>query len=125
MLYIIDRSIGAIKRAEEQGLRTVLPKGNQLLIDLDSEEQYQTYLKRFARVQESLFIQEVYNQPSKSGLPKRHIIIELEKSIDVRERLILQLYLGSDPIREFLSYLRFLQDDPFPSLFFEKKEDTK
>lgn len=123
--YLIDRSIGAIRRAKEKGLRAVIPKANQLLLDFDTEEQYVLYKERVKRLNQSIPVVEVYNQPSKSGLPKRHLILEMECDIDPAGRLVLQQYLGSDPTREFLSFLRTLQDDPYPTILFERDEMKK
>lgn len=67
-------------------------------------------------------IQVVSNKPSRSGAPgKRHITLALNRKLTSVERILFQALLGSDRKRELLSYIRVLNSDPEPTLFFERK----
>ena len=116
-----EPSAPAIKRAKKDGLWVILPAPNELLIDIDTEEQYQTFLKALPRFERVELIQDWREEPSRSGLPARHIYVQLHKDIDALERIALQACLGSDLRRESLSLIRWLRDDPNPTLFFEEQ----
>lgn len=110
--------------AAEQDLEVVLPKLNELQVDIDSEADYEAFKKqidRFRRCVEP--VKHYYVAPSKSGKPgKYHITVTLENNISRPElRIAFQLMLGSDRTREILSFARFANDDPHPTLFFEKR----
>jgi hypothetical protein len=45
-----DDSRPFMKEMEEAGFKVILPEANELLIDLDTEEQYQTFLKQYERL---------------------------------------------------------------------------
>lgn len=47
--------------------------------------------------------------PSRSGLPHRHVILRANCDLSPAERIALQACLGSDLVREFLSFLRYIQ----------------
>ena len=118
--------------------KVVFPKPNELQIDIDSEEAYQTYLRRIKAFKAYYNCSEVVT-PSKSGLPKRHIVISVEsykaipkseyiingkfgstaKSFSNVERVAWQAILGSDPARELLSLIQIEEADPSPVLFEE------
>src|SRR5271166_1911559 len=69
----------AYREAADHNLEVVLPEPYDLLIDIDNEED----MKRFDRGMD--FIIKHFNgqvtksTPSRSGLPKRHIIVRLNK----------------------------------------------
>ena len=112
-----------IAYGEAHGFRVVSPLENELFIDIDSEEQMKIFTSRLTeRVRKEIGVVEWTANPSKSGLPKRHITVTLDKGWLPLERVFLQLYLGSDPTREYLSLFRIINGDPEPTLFFEKKD---
>lgn len=114
-----DDSRPFMKEMEEAGFEIILPADNELLIDLDTEEQYQTFLKQYERLQQDYSCtSRVY--PSKSGLPRRHVVVELYFNMSPFQRIALQAALGSDPMRELLSFIRVMNSDPHPTLFVEK-----
>ena len=91
------------------------PKPNQLFIDIDSAEQYELYKERLPMFLE--FCDAVTTErASKSGLPRRHIIVDLKYEFSVAERLFLQMFLNSDSTREMLSFVRHQMGDKYPIL---------
>jgi hypothetical protein len=112
-------------KAEEEHLEVVLPRPNQLFIDIDNdfamaifERNLPSFYRWYACVGSEVI------RPSKSGGERKHITITLADDIDPKERLILQAYLGSDLKREFLGLQRIKQGDPHPTLFLEKKKNS-
>jgi hypothetical protein len=115
------RSDIAYKEAKEKGLQIVLPDEHTLQIDIDSKEAFSLFERRIS------FLEKWYDDidfkitTSLSGLPNRHIYITMSIPITPLERVFLQLFLGSDSTREFLSFKRIEINDPHPTLFFEKR----
>lgn len=111
-----------ILRVELEGKRVVLPKDNQLQIDIDSEEHYAVFL-RSAEVLLRNWLDgpdiQVEDHPSSSGHPRRHITLTLPFTVEPWQRIALQAALGSDPVRELLSATRLLKGDIHPTLFVE------
>ncbi len=105
----------AIAAAKAGGFEVTFSDEKTLLIDIDSEQQYETFQNRLSRLDE-MTDYEMNKYVSVSGLPHRHVIISTVQGFNIMERLFLQLFLGSDPIREFISYLRVLEDDANPSM---------
>ena len=107
--------------ADKRGLDVRVPKNNELFIDIDSEE-----LTTFHR-QLAVFLKRTDAawsvRPSPSGKPYHvHIVVTLTKrTVTNGERILLQAVLGSDPMRELLSWERIGIGDPHPTLFFEKR----
>lgn len=54
--------------------------------------------------------------------PERYCTCQDDKPPDVMEKLFLQAVLGSDPVRELLSWGRARNGCPYPTLFFEKEK---
>lgn len=122
MAYRGDDAV--FEKGERDNLRVVIPAHNELQIDLDGDAQYMHYqemLKLF-KAKGFKFTEQV--NPSKSGLPNRHVTLTLTDSIDPWQRIALQASLGSDPKRELLSAARILNGDPYPTAFLELKEDN-
>jgi hypothetical protein len=115
------RSDMAAAEAKERGCVVVLPKENELFIDIDSEEQdgaFERAIAIYRRHRSAVAVK----TPSPSGEPDHfHVVVRLTKTVDARERIMLQACMGSDPVREMLSLLRLERGDPNPTLFFEKK----
>jgi hypothetical protein len=89
---------------------------NQLFIDIDTEDQFTAFADRVGLFQS--FRACVINvKISKSGLPHRHIYVTLEEDYPVMDRLVMQQFLCSDPVRDFLSYIQHLDGEENPIIF--------
>lgn len=113
-----------VQIAEDNGWELVLPQPNQLFIDIDSEEAYQEFLKRyhaFSQYRYNTWEVQTVTKISKSGFPNRHIYITFkDRTFTDLERLALQAALGDDPVRVFLSGIR-IENNFSPAItFFEK-----
>lgn len=115
-------SQSAYDKAERDELEVVLPRDNQLFIDIDSDFALLVFEKNYEqllRFYDSAAITSI--SPSKSGGEKKHITITLSEPVSPTERLVLQAFLGSDLRREFLGLQRIKAGDKNPTLFLEKK----
>jgi hypothetical protein len=121
--YTEIRSALAEAEAESRGCAVVKPRPNELFVDIDSEEAMSTFrrqLEVFKRMHSHAIVR---MGPSPSGLPGHfHIYVTLTRDVDAVTRILYQSLLGSDPMREILSYQRLDSGDECPTLFFEKKE---
>ena len=96
-------------------------KDNQLQIDIDRPGA--RIKRRLLRlVEEHVKIESVRYSRSKSG--NTHCRITLREPLSDTERILLQLALGSDPVRELLSWGRVRNGCPYPTLFFEKANEN-
>jgi hypothetical protein len=120
----------AHRAAEKIGCDCVSPNESQLQLDLDNDQQYKLFQKRYREYK--IIAQHLANytvtgykiKPSKSGLPHRHITITVVgHEFDRWERVCLQFMLGSDFVRESLNTLRLISGHPNPSVLFEKKKE--
>lgn len=102
----------------------------ELFVDLDSEAAWATFQHVFPVVREhfcgSPFTASNWQRhcvvtPSKSGLPKRHVVVRLATPQPLLVRIALQAALGSDGRRETISILRALRNEPNVVVFFEPK----
>lgn len=114
-------SQNAIERARDEGLVVVFPKSNELFIDIDNEHSFQLFLKQFDIMSKYLGATGYEQSPSKSGMPKQHVTVYMDRDVTEIERLALQAMLGSDRVRELLGYVQEKNGDPHPTLFLEKK----
>lgn len=110
------RAASAESRAEASGCHTQYPAANELFVDIDTEWQYEKFLKSIKLL---LGVDGYTPYASKSGLPHRHIVVVLDRCVDARERILLQACLGSDPVREMCSLQELDAGVPEPTLFFE------
>lgn len=117
-----------IKEMKLQGYNIVLPKSNELQIDIDTPEQLEAFYVGLAVLMRNdcnwpAMLVEMH--PSKSGTGK-HATVKLPYEItDPIHRIALQACLGSDPVRELLALIRYKQGDPDPILFVETPEDRR
>lgn len=112
-----------LSRMINSGFVVIEPKDNELFIDIDNDEQYQMFNKNFEILQrEYKPAQILYDKPSKSGLPRRHIIIQMPWRLRDIERIAWQGALGSDPTRELISCIRLKRNIIKPIIFIEKPE---
>jgi hypothetical protein len=111
------------RRAESRNQMVVFPKDDELQIDIDSEHAYDVFNAMRHIVTIHFPFKTIEERPSYSGLPKRHIVITLENKVTPHERLILQLALGSDRVREVLGLRRLQLGQDEPTCFFEPKPE--
>jgi len=109
--------------ARQRGCIVVIPAANQLQLDLDTEEAYRHFQRRY----NELYGNTGYNMRaeatvSASGLPHRHVTITAKDHVfEPWERFAMQMLLGSDMIRETLNVYRHLAGVENPTRLFEKK----
>lgn len=120
-----SRSDTAWKMAEAKGCIVVEPKANELFVDIDDAAGLDAYEKNIARIREAFAFSHLekreVRRASPSGKPDRfHIVVTLTRDVEPLERILLQLLLGSDRVREALSWERVRRGDEKPTLFFEK-----
>jgi hypothetical protein len=109
----------AYAEAKKENNVVVLPEENQLLLDIDSPEAEAVYNKNKSRFITHIAV--IINEERKTSRGgNTHIYVTLDRNIDKRERVLFQLFLGSDPTREMLSQVRIEHNDPHPTLFIEK-----
>lgn len=114
----------AAKAAKEKGLVIVLPKANELFIDIDDAEGLARFEKFFPKVRELIEVERHHIRPSPSGEKDHyHITVVFAHALFDYERIALQAILGSDPMREVLSWQRQRNGQENPTLFFERPED--
>ena len=108
-------------QAERNGWIVSVPDKRTLQLDIDSDESFEMFKKRMERMESAFDVEDVFIEPSKSGGQHKHIRVVMTREMDHVNKAFLQLYLGSDSTREFLSFLRIQINDPTPHLLFEKR----
>lgn len=123
--YLLEADETHISEAKAAGLTVVNATDCQLQIDIDSPE----LPKQFREVHDMLLEQQIIGYVderhvrSKSG--NWHVIIDMDKPLPAAERILLQLLLGSDPVRELLNYRRVLNGVENPIRLFMTQPDAK
>ena len=125
--YDFDRNAFAV--ATERGQKVYYPQINEILIDIDSEEQYLEFSRRITELVRDERIPYGFSitriEPSKSGLPHRHIHVEMFQNdgkpvvLGEWQRICLQFALGSDRIKELLRTYRVLAGISKPTVLFK------
>jgi len=114
----------AYETAAQRGLDVVLPGPADLFLDFDNETDYMLMLDELFPLLKQFLPNAIITRSttSPSGeLGHHHVVVNLGKPVeDARERVLLQAVLGSDRKRELLAWRRIENDDPVPTLFFEK-----
>lgn len=107
--------------AAAKGLEIVLPKSNELFLDIDDVESFDLWEER-AMILGDLIVADVC-KPSPSGKPYHfHVTVLLSRPVkDNYERIMLQTLLGSDRFHEILSWKAATFGIENPTMFFEKK----
>lgn len=110
-------------RKKEEGYKIYYPEENELLLDFDDEESFQTFKRRIAIIEREAKTDikwTVFNSTTKGH---RHVSVKMPMKIENNyERIAVQAVLGSDPIREMLSLFRAWRDDPHPTLLARKEK---
>jgi len=109
----------ALELAANEGLTVVFPAPNELLIDIDNEHSFQMFMKQMDILKKYVGATGDTITESRHGLPGRHIVVTLDHDIDETERILLQVCLGSDRVRELLGYVQMKNGDAHPTLFLE------
>jgi hypothetical protein len=111
-----DTIESALRQARQLGLVVVLPRSNELFVDIDDEASMHVFLASVARLGDVSYL--VRRSPS--GAPgRRHITVTMPRAVTAMERIALQAMLGSDRVREILSWQRLQRGINEPTLFFE------
>ncbi len=106
------------KEATSKGLVVKIPEPNELFLDIDSRADFEHFQNIIGCLPD---VRGWVRTPSKSGYPKCHVVVTLNKIVSAEERILLQACLGSDRLHELLCYLAKCQGNPQPSVFFEKR----
>lgn len=114
----------AIQEAKDDNLDVVFPAPNELQLDLDTPEAWAIYQTMWPIVNRYYGISAMKEQESRSGYPKRHVTLGLDRPVTNFERIAIQACLGSDRVRELLGVIQEMAGDPHPTLFLEKKPDV-
>jgi hypothetical protein len=109
--------------AEKNDMFVVYPTDKQLFIDIDSDQAYELFLNQLQLLKKIESPIDYTETVSKSGLPHRHIVVNLVNPKDIGTRVALQASMGSDRRCELLRLVRIHDGDPNPILFLEKKCD--
>lgn len=98
------------------------PQPDELFIDIDTEAAWHRFLITYECLDKFIKCSCVITA-SKSGLPKRHVVVKLDKHYSITERIALQAIMGSDPMRELMSLKRVRDDENYDTIicFFEPK----
>lgn len=115
----------ALDQAVREGLDVKFPANNELFIDIDNEHSYRMFQKQMDIMRKYLSATGETITPSRHGLPGRHIVVTLDRTITELERIALQSCLGSDRVRELLGFIQNSNGDPHPTLFLEAKPPTQ
>jgi hypothetical protein len=113
--------------AKKHGLRIAIPYPNELQLDIDAKSlpEHFGYCQDIVN-QRNLIVNTSYTT-SKSG--NLHVYIELTNTVSAHERIAMQAFLGSDPVRDALTYNNTLDpENKIPQFLFElldaRKRDT-
>lgn len=116
--YDFDKDCEEI--AKERGLMVVFPEANQLQIDIDSEEQFSEFERRWWAFKTQWNVSRE-DKVSASGLPNRHVYLTFrDRVFSEEERIMWQAALNDDPLRVFLNAMRLAYGVKNPSRLFEK-----
>jgi len=123
-LDVCDIGIDIEEAACKKGCIIVHPKDDELQIDINSDDDYERFRAALINLPED-FVTSVNETISRSGLPHRHITVQVSfDGYTDLEKIAIQFMLGSDYLRESLSVLRDLYGVDKPTAFFEKQNST-
>lgn len=125
----------AVSKAAELGLEIIVPKPNELFLDIDDAESLALFHELLPILKQMYAVETVFIKPSKSGGEKKHVTVVLGDSdglfqpeLTPEQRILLQAVLGSDRKRELLSYKRLLtgaRPDEYVTVFFELPKQSE
>ena len=109
------------EEALANGWQVIVPKDNELILDIDTEEQISNSIEAMQSFDDLISFSATY--PSKSGEPNHyHVYITLYSPLSIIERIAFQAILGSDRLRELNAFRRYMLKDPEPILAFESED---
>ena len=110
-----------IEKIKAAGGTIILPKPNQILLDIDREHSYNALGRRIDGLNKRTNLNAKIARCvlSHSGWPHAHVTIEVNRDIDDMTRVALSVILGSDPFRGMHDLRRTLNGESDPSLFVE------
>jgi hypothetical protein len=91
-------------KAEREGLVCILPQSTELQIDIDQGEDDVDGRVIDALHKNGILVNSQLSTKSRGG--GKHVYMQLNRPLEPVERVALQACLGSDPVREVLSFLR-------------------
>lgn len=105
----------------------VIPKNDELFIDIDNVDDYNFFLKQHALLASRGIVTTTYSVTSSKTAGHYHIVVYINRSNTgiawtPEKKLLLQCLLGSDRKHEMWSYISHqLYGHPHPTVFFENK----
>lgn len=97
-----------IAKALAKGMKLVESAPCSIILDLDSKAAMAQYNVMLPRIQRDLVIVERERWESKTKDKNHwHVVLETDIMLTPVTRLLLQTILGSDPMKEFLSLVRY------------------
>ena len=115
-------SANAYAEAESIGCTVRKPAVDELFIDINDAYGSTWFHLNIGKVAEQIGVVTTEWLPSPSGQSDHsHVVVKLGREVTQMERILLQSVLGSDRKREALSWVRLVNNDPDPTLFYEKK----
>jgi hypothetical protein len=113
------------ERLAEKGIdglyKVVVANDNTIQVDLDEETSCDIFRQNYNVIKGIIGPHKLIKSLSKSK--RLHVTIKTTKSIKPIERIAIQAFLGSDPLREALNYRNTKTKQKNPILFIESKED--
>ena len=113
-----------VDRVKKEGFTIYYPEPNELLLDIDSEENFNHFKEMFNRFNDELpydlmwLRRKVYDSKTPGH---KHISVKFPWNLTDHERILYQVLLGSDPVREMLSVFRIWNGDSNPTLLVRKE----
>jgi len=116
----------AVEAATMKGLVLKFPAADELFVDIDSNEDFEVFEKHVARLGAFVPVSSIEITPSNSAGERRHAVVKLGRDVvSDSERVLLQAVLGSDRMRELLSWARIQSGlREHPTVFFERPESA-
>lgn len=129
MSELADTIESAMEVAEQRGALPMQFDEYHLMLDLDSDAAVQLFLDRYVKfcgdmAQHDRGVEKIWGWKSKSF--HFHVVIKLKIDFSVLELCIMQSYLGSDTLRDFLTLQRLWKPElgERPRLLFKPKTST-
>lgn len=99
-----------LEACKDKGITIFVPEDYQLILDMDTQEQMDRLPAKIERLNIMLAraenAVEVVSVDPSTTTGHKHVLLELNAPLDVARRVAIQMFLGSDPVKEFLSLER-------------------
>ena len=110
-----------VQKMRSKGYEVFVADDDELLIDIDGRRLRDLFTERFFHLKQMLWETMQVNIEKWNEFPSHtkghsHVIIKFPFPLTTPERLFLQAWLGSDPVKEMLSMFRAWKGDMYPSL---------